>query len=232
MSENILPNKVQPAYFAIIPARVRYSQDLPANAKLLYGEITALCNEKGYCWASNDYFACLYGVKKHTISDWVSLLVKHNFLAREIIRKEGSQEIDKRVLRLVEALPLCDKNHIPYAVNSDDPIRQKQQENNTDEYVLFTEVNNREKQKKKKFVIPSIKEIDAYCKERGNSVSAEAFHNFYSSKGWYVGKNKMKDWKAAVRTWEQNGGRKNSKIATLPTQKTSETTDFYRSISR
>ena len=59
------------SYYAIIPANVRYDKDLPANAKLLYGEITALCNEKGICWATNDYFAKLYDVSKTSISKWI-----------------------------------------------------------------------------------------------------------------------------------------------------------------
>ena len=47
----------------------------------------------------------------------------------------------------------------------------------------------------------------AYCQERGNAVDAGKFHDFYASKGWMVGKTKMKDWKAAVRTWEREAGK-------------------------
>ncbi|MBQ0112391.1 MAG: phage replisome organizer N-terminal domain-containing protein [Bacteroidales bacterium] len=58
--------------------------------------------------------------------------------------------------------------------------------------------------KSTRFVPPTLDEVKEYCLERGNQVNAERFIDFYSSKGWMVGKNKMKDWKAAVRTWEQD----------------------------
>ena len=54
-----------------------------------------------------------------------------------------------------------------------------------------------------RFVPPSVDEVRAYCQERGNSVDPQRFVDYYSSNGWMVGKTKMKDWKAAVRTWEQ-----------------------------
>ena len=56
----------------------------------------------------------------------------------------------------------------------------------------------------KRFVIPTVKELEEYCKERNNNVNPNKFFDFYESKGWLVGKTKMKNWKAAVRTWENN----------------------------
>lgn len=65
--------------------------------------------------------------------------------------------------------------------------------------------NNSVAQKRTRFSQPTIDDVKAYCKERNNSVDAERFIDYYNSNGWMVGKNKMKDWKAAVRTWENNG---------------------------
>ena len=59
----------------------------------------------------------------------------------------------------------------------------------------------------KRFVKPTIEQVAAYCKERGNYVDAAHFVDFYEAKGWKVGNSPMKDWKAAVRTWEQRDGR-------------------------
>ena len=66
--------------------------------------------------------------------------------------------------------------------------------------------------KRKRFEKPSISDIKQYCIERNNNVNAEQFYDYYESNGWKVGKNSMKDWKAAVRTWERSEYRKpNSK---------------------
>ena len=58
---------------------------------------------------------------------------------------------------------------------------------------------------KKKFIKPTLEAVTAYCQERKNHVDAQRFLDYYESNGWKVGKNSMKDWRAAVRTWERNG---------------------------
>ena len=91
----------QKNYYAIIPANVRYDENLIPSAKLLYGEITALCNEKGYCWASNDYFASLYKVSKTTIKKWLKSLESNGYIQREVKYKQGGKEIDTRWITIV-----------------------------------------------------------------------------------------------------------------------------------
>lgn len=88
------------SYYAVIPATVRYDKNIMTAAKLLYGEITALCNEKGYCWATNEYFANLYGVNKRTIINWINSLADAGYIQTEIKYKEGTKQIDKRKISL------------------------------------------------------------------------------------------------------------------------------------
>lgn len=82
------------SYYAIIPANVRYDKSITPNAKLLYGEITALCNEKGYCWASNNYFADLYEVTPQAISKWINQLAKKGYITLDYER--AGKEITQR----------------------------------------------------------------------------------------------------------------------------------------
>ena len=69
----------KPNYYAVIPADVRYSKRLTPNAKLLYAEITALCNMNGKCTASTQYFANLYEVSKTSIQKWLKILEVNKF---------------------------------------------------------------------------------------------------------------------------------------------------------
>ena len=80
------------------------------------------------------------------------------------------------------------------------------------EIELDKEIDKREIVKRKNFVKPNLEEIESYCLERNNSVDAQRFFDYYESKGWMIGKNPMKDWKAAVRTWERNDADKKKDI--------------------
>lgn len=102
----------KPNFYAIIPADVRYDKRLTPNSKLLYGEITALCNDKGYCWASNRYFAELYDVSQTSISKWVNQLIEFNYIKSKIIYKEGTKEILNRHLSLIK-YPIEEKLNTP-----------------------------------------------------------------------------------------------------------------------
>lgn len=104
-----------PNYYAIIPANVRYA-DLKPNAKLLYGEITALSNKHGFCFASNKYFAELYKVNKNTISSWISDLKNYGFVTVKIERNVDNQ-ITKRCIGILKKM--------------DNPIHEKLKYNNT-----------------------------------------------------------------------------------------------------
>ena len=105
----------KPNYYAIIPSEVRYS-NLKPNAKLLYGEITALSGKLGYCYATNNYFAELYGVSKNTISSWISDLKKLGFI-NVIVERNDKKQIIKRCIGITKKM--------------DSPIHKKMKGNNT-----------------------------------------------------------------------------------------------------
>ena len=184
----------QPNYYAIISAEVRYDKDLTANAKLLYAEISALLNMNGECFATNKYFAELYGKSIVTISKWVNELISKGYISSYYSYKEGTKEIDRRYLSILKG---------GIKENAKGGIKENFKDNNTSINNNITYSNNKGRFKK-----PTVIEIANYCLERSNNIDAETFFDFYESKDWKVGKTKMKDWKACVRTWEK---RKTSK---------------------
>ena len=174
--------KEKPNYYAIIPAEVRYSKTLTPNAKLLYAEITALCNMNGKCTASTQYFCRLYEVSRGAVQNWLKMLDDNGYIDRTVIYKQGSREIMHRYINIK------DKGSVKIMTD------------NTN--INITNTNLTDSNTKGSFVKPTIIDIKEYCKERKNNVDAETFFDFYESKDWLIGKNKMKNWKACVRTWE------------------------------
>ncbi len=91
--------KERPNYYAIIPAEVRYCEDLPSNAKLLYGEITALASTDGGCFARNKYFANLYHVDVRTVQNWLEMLEEKGFIERTSARMSDT---GLRAIRVID----------------------------------------------------------------------------------------------------------------------------------
>lgn len=100
--------KEDPNYYAIIPSEVRYDKSLKPNEKLLYGEISALANKMGVCFASNSYFSELYDVDKSTISRWITNLEKNGYIKRVIKYKKGTKEVIARGI-LINGIIKMDK---------------------------------------------------------------------------------------------------------------------------
>ena len=135
-------NNNHAGYYAIIPANVRYDPTLSANAKLLYGEITALCKKEGFCWSSNGYFARLYGKSKETISRWIAQLIRSGYVESTVDKNDKN----KRHISLVAAKPSSaeqpdsppddkpapiDKNVNTLLTKTSNPIDKNVKHNNT-----------------------------------------------------------------------------------------------------
>lgn len=105
---------------------------------------------------------------------------------KPMVTEEKTNGYDGENHRLADEKPNVNVN-----VNVNDNVNEKE--------------NGNGNKKKGRFAPPTVDEVAAYCQSRKNRVDPETFVDFYASKGWRVGKNPMKDWKAAVRTWEKRG---------------------------
>lgn len=187
-------------YYSVIPANVRYDSNLTPNAKLLYAEITSLCNEYGYCWATNDYFSKLYNVSTTSISKWISSLVQNGYITTEIEYKEGTKQILKRYIKIVND-PIEEKLNTPLR-KVKNPIEEKFKENNKNRIL---NINN--------IYIVEIKEIIDYLNQRAGThyktttqktrdiIKARLNENFTVNDFKLVIDKKVNEWKGSE--WEK-----------------------------
>ena len=178
-------NNNKPSYFSIITAAVRYDSDLPPNAKLLYSEISALCNLTGECWAENEYFAKLYNKETETISRWISALKRNGHIEVKIARKKGNKRaitlltkksipIDKKVNTLLT------KKSIPIDKKVNSYIRNNNTINNTRENKAFSALEflqeNYEFRFEQEFLMrykSKIKNFEKFCEDFNDTIVSE-----------------------------------------------------------
>jgi hypothetical protein len=191
--------KDQPNYFAIIPADVRYA-NIPGIAKLLYAEITALCNKKGFCWATNGYFANLYKVSERTVQRALVVLQDNNFIkvSFDTSGATNSRKIyivgvtklswggDKIVIGGGDKIVIHNNTSINSKVNNTNTISKTGNVIPVLEYfnLKFSKKYRLTKDREKKIVLRLKTYSLEECKAAIDNLSTSKFHNGENDRGW------------------------------------------------
>ena len=187
--------------YGVIPKLVMQDKGLSITAKVIYAYFASYSGSGDCCFPSRDRVCTDLGIGKDTFLKHLALLKEKGYVTVSQMKDSGrfSHNVYTLNTEIVPCTVCSDTVHSDTAV--------KDTNNNS----IYNNSNNNIGKTKNRFIKPTIEEIKAYCSERRNNVDAESFYDFYESKGWYVGKNPMKDWKAAVRTWEKNSYGKNNR---------------------
>jgi hypothetical protein len=197
-----------------IPKEIWLSTELTLQEKVMLVEIDSLDNEDG-CYASNQYFADFLGLSKDRISRIISMLYKKGYIFVELIYKDGSKEISKRIIRINHDCisrigknnytPIGEITDTPIGENADTPIGENAKENNT---VRINNTSFNKRDARARFTPPSLQEIKDFAKSRSSPVDPQAFYDYFTAGEWKDSKgNKVKNWKQKFITWENMNGR-------------------------
>lgn len=170
-----------------IPIEIWQNRSLSWNEKILLMEIDSFTAKDRECYISNEYIAELLGVSVSWASKCLSHLLELGLV--RVVKFDGRKRYVESTIQFKADLnesSMQDGTKVPYT--------------NNNEYINN---NNSLYKKSSRFQKPTIEEIRQYCLEKGYNVDAEQFFNFYESKGWVVGKSSMKNWRAAVSTWNK-----------------------------
>lgn len=204
-----------------IPAELWKSKELSLQEKCLIAEIDSFT----LFFMSNKALADFMGVSKRRVQQILMGLSEKGIVDVNAINDPDTGQTIKRVIRVTESFKRAlfeasmneqscftpgEENFIPGGEENFIPGVKKISPNITkiDNKVIDNKREGADKPaplptKTKRFVKPTLEDVQAYCQERQNNVDPESFIDFYESKGWKVGNQPMKDWKAAVRTWER-----------------------------
>ena len=198
--------------------------DMPSSSQMLYFHFSMNADDDGFvnnpkkiqrmCGASNDDFKLLVAKSFVILFESGVIVIKHwkmhNYIQSDRYRpsdyieeksmlglkknRSYTLDEDKMYTRCIQNVSVGKYSIDKSSIDKNKDIKEKD----------FTNVKSTKK-KTPNFVPPDLEAVTSYCMERGNGIDPQTFIDFYESKGWMIGKNKMKDWKAAVRTWERSG---------------------------
>lgn len=225
--------EIKTHYFVSIPAFAVTELDLTSTELIVYSTIYGFShgNENQWCCVSQSYLATWARTTERSVRRIIDRLIEKGLIIKEVRngangtycaykvfeRSVSGEDIESTEGEDTESAPpghrvrpYPDTESAPTSNNIYNNINNNNKENiikenSESEKDSVLESSARKKGSKEKFIKPTVEEIRAYCRERNNIVDAERFYDYYESNGWKVGKNTMKDWKAAVRTWERNG---------------------------
>ena len=167
-------------------------------------------------------YACIYGFSQlegqtfrgswQYLADWTNSTKQGVYKCLKSLVEKGYLE---KVDRVVNGVKFCEyqpTKFIPPVNKVDGGSKQSLPGGSKQSLSNNLDIDNLEDKKVYRFVKPTLEEVTAYCLERGKGVDPQKWYDYYSANGWKVGKNPMKDWKAAVRTWERSdsGGKHRS----------------------
>lgn len=186
-----------------IPKEVWLDTRLNALDKVILMEIDSLDQGEKGCYASNEHLANFCQCSKTKVSTAISKLIECGYLyiqnfdgrKRELksrlsnFERQNIKNCNADIQNLKESNTYSNTNN-----NTNSKLKESNKENN----------NTPKAEKKERFKAPTVEEVQEYCTERGNNIDAQHFIDYYSARGWMLGKNHIKDWKACIRTWERN----------------------------
>jgi hypothetical protein len=206
----------------------------------LYGFIYSLSGRgEAKCYASNDYLCKSLRIKERALCNLLHRLEECGYITRRF--KYSGKKITQRSIFIT---PLsqgglhenASREELDCIEIQAQPARECKHNLHENAELIDKGIDkliykgDKSPELSKKFKIPTLEEVTDYCRERNNTLDAQNFIDFYSSKGWLVGKNKMKDWQACIRTWETNDkkrAKENANKQTASDKRSDYASNFY-----
>lgn len=205
--------------------------DMPSSTQMLYFHLSMNADDDGFvnnpkkiqrmCGASDDDFKLLIAKSFVILFESGIIVIKHwkmhNYIQSDRYRptdyvdEKSMLGVKKNKAYTLDESKMYTKCIQDVSVGKDsigkDSIGKESIDKNS--IVKDSKGESVRGEKARRFIPPNVEEVEQYCIERSNNIDAQSFIDFYESKGWMIGKNKMKDWKAAVRTWERSRKQEN-----------------------